>query len=85
MSKRNYARHIETGRMVFFNADPPMPETEYPEWAFHHVPDIEDPVAFRGSIVGECSYQMCERKQHAPRACQSCLGRYHYKLKEKSL
>lgn len=77
----NYARHVSdklarlkrgTGAVVFFRDEPPMPESEWKEWAFFRDPNPMSNHPFSGRLVGEDADMRCKRMNHRPQACESC-------------
>lgn len=75
---RNYARNLETGELVFFTDEIPMPPWEHHRFAFFRCPTSELPSKFRGHLVAECDWQRCERHDHSDKSCHICRDTYTY-------
>lgn len=70
----NYARHTETGELVFFSGSLPAKTRPAKDWAFFALPDGVGPEAFGGRLIGESSDVRCKRLLHAPhdKQCLTC-------------
>ncbi len=76
----NYMRHVGdrrsktkgTGATVFFRGTPPVPESEWSEWAFWQIPPGHHDYLFRGKLVAEDGDRRCIRLHHATKSCERC-------------